>query len=249
MDNLNIAWCWPDILNLHGDRGNVMALIRIAEKMGLEPKVHKVVNYGDPIDFQNMDIVLFNPGEFKSIQYMINALSSVKGSLDDYIESGKVLLTVGTTGATFGKSIRKLDGTSWSGLGYLDMCCEERDSIQGDDLICCMRNTGFELNGSQIQVMDTFLNDDVALADVSYGYGNQGYEDKREGARYKNLYFTNMLGPVLVKNPWFTQWLIQEALKNRGEEAPHILGDESFDLEYKSIECIRKYNETKHLKG
>ena len=68
MNNLNIAWCWPDILNLHGDRGNVMALIRIAEKMGLEPKVHKVVNYGDPIDFQNMDIVLFNPGEFKSIQ-------------------------------------------------------------------------------------------------------------------------------------------------------------------------------------
>ena len=34
MNKLNITWCWPDILNLHGDRGNVMALVRIAEKMG-----------------------------------------------------------------------------------------------------------------------------------------------------------------------------------------------------------------------
>jgi lipid II isoglutaminyl synthase (glutamine-hydrolysing) len=248
MSSINIAWCWPDILNLHGDRGNVMALIRIAEKMGIEAKVHKIVNYGDPIDFENMDIVLFNPGEFKSNGYIINALSAVKNDLDAYIEGNKVLLTVGTTGAAFGKTIQKLDGTAWSGLGYLDMHCKERDAIQGDDLICRMRGTEFELNGSQIQVMDTFLDADIALADVSYGFGNCGYENKQEGARYKNLYFTNILGPILVKNPWFTQWLILTALKNRGETAPHILTDADFDIEYKSMECIRKYNETKHLK-
>ena len=39
MNKLNITWCWPDILNLHGDRGNVMALVRIAEKMKDNPTV------------------------------------------------------------------------------------------------------------------------------------------------------------------------------------------------------------------
>ena len=78
MNKLNITWCWPDILNLHGDRGNVMALVRIAEKMGLEAEVHKVVNFGDEIDLDNTDILLLNPGEFKSCEYIVNAFSRIK---------------------------------------------------------------------------------------------------------------------------------------------------------------------------
>ncbi len=245
MNSINITWLWPDILSLHGDRGNVMALERIAGKMGLETTVNKIINYGDTIDFENTDILLINPGEFKSIEYIINALSRSKAELDAYISSGRVILTVGTTGAAFGKTIHKLDGTRMRGLGYLDMECRERESIVGDDLITHMRGFDFDMNGSQIQVMDTYLHSDIALADVIYGYGNHSYEEKQEGARYKNLYFTNMLGPVLVKNPWFTQALIQQVLRTRGEAAPKVLGNADFDLEYKSMECIRRYNETK----
>ena len=245
MNSINITWLWPDILNLHGDRGNVMALERIAGKMGLQTTVNKIVNYGDPIDFENTDIILMNPGEFKSIEYIINALSRSQAELDSYIASGKVILTVGTTGAAFGRSIERLDGSRMAGLGYLDMECRERDSIVGDDLIMHLRDYDFDMNGSQIQVMDTYLHSDIALADVIYGYGNHSYEEGHEGGRYKNLFFTNMLGPVLVKNPWFTQALIQEILRVRGENAPKTLGDADFNLEYQSMECIRRYNETK----
>ena len=84
MNKLNITWCWPDILNLHGDRGNVMALVRIAEKMGLEAEVHKVVNFGDEIDLDNTDILLLNPGEFKSCEYIVNAFSRIKEDLIYY---------------------------------------------------------------------------------------------------------------------------------------------------------------------
>lgn len=247
MNKLNITWCWPDVMNLHGDRGNVMALVRIGEKMGLSVEVHKTTNFGDSLDFDHTDIILLNPGEFKSNEYIVNAFNNVKESLDAFVASGGVILTVGTTGAAFGKSIRRLDGSTLSGLGYLDIECTERDSIVGDDLITRMRGTDFELNGSQIQVMDTILGEDCALADVEYGYGNDGYEKKIEGARYKNLIFTNMLGPVLVKNPWLAQYLIQEAMKRRGVDVP-TLPPEAFDLERKSLECIRKYNQTKATK-
>lgn len=244
MNKLNITWCWPDVLNLHGDRGNVMALARIGEKMGLSVDVHKTTNFGDSLDLGHTDIILLNPGEFKSNEYIVNAFNNVKEQLDDFVESNGVILTVGTTGASFGKSIRRLDGSSASGLGYLDMECTERDSIVGDDLITRMRGTDFELNGSQIQVMDTVLRGDIALSDVEYGYGNSGYEQKSEGARYKNLIFTNMLGPVLVKNPWLAQYLIQEAMKRKGVQLPELPA-ETFELERKSLECIRKYNQTK----
>ena len=155
---------------------------------------------------------------------------------------------MGTTGASFGKTIRKLDGTSVAGLGYLDMECRERESIVGDDLICKMRETGFDLNGSQIQVMDTFLNSDIALGDVEYGYGNCSYEDCREGARTENLIFTNMLGPILVKNPWLAQELILRAMSNKGVMDLPKLEEGAFELERKSLECIRRYNQTKQNK-
>lgn len=246
MNKLNITWCYPDILSLHGDRGNIMALERIAGEMHIECRIHKVVNYGDPIDFEQTDILFFNPGEFKSNEYVINALSRQKEKLDRYVEGNKVLAVIGTSGAAFGKKIERIGLPDIAGLGYLDMTCRERDSIVGDDLICTMRGTGFELNGSQIQVMDTFLNrKEIALADVSYGYGNCGYEQKLEGARYKNLFFTNLLGPVLVKNPWLTQELIKEAMRNKGVAIEHSIPYEAFDLEIKSMECIRKYNEKK----
>ncbi|MBR7088625.1 MAG: hypothetical protein IKI38_04650, partial [Mogibacterium sp.] len=35
---INIAWMYPDTLYLHGERGNVMALVRYAQYLGLEPK-------------------------------------------------------------------------------------------------------------------------------------------------------------------------------------------------------------------
>ena len=42
---LNIVWAYPDILNLHGDRGNLLALERIAKMLEIETKVTKIENY------------------------------------------------------------------------------------------------------------------------------------------------------------------------------------------------------------
>ena len=52
------------------------------------------------------------------------------------------------------------------------------------------------------------------------GGGNNG-EDGAEGARYRQLYGTYLHGPVLPKNPWFTDHLIWQGLCHRyGAVAP-----------------------------
>jgi hypothetical protein len=49
---------------------------------------------------------------------------------------------------------------------------------------------------------------------VLAGSGNNG-EDGGEGARYRQVYGTYLHGPVLPKNPWFTDHLILAALRHR----------------------------------
>ena len=39
---LKIAWLFPDILYLHGERGNILALERLGAMMGLETEVAKI---------------------------------------------------------------------------------------------------------------------------------------------------------------------------------------------------------------
>ncbi|MBE6149619.1 MAG: hypothetical protein E7170_02720 [Firmicutes bacterium] len=244
-NSINITWCYPDILSLHGDRGNIMAFERICKMLDVEVIINRIDNYSDKIDFENTDILFFNPGEFKCIEYIVEALNKQKKELKKYIENNKVLITIGTTGAAFAKTIKRINKDDIDGLGFLDMTCEERDTIHGDDLIVKLYND-MEIAGNQIQVMETILNNEnIKFADVIYGYGNNGYEKKQEGAKYKNLIFTNILGPLFVKNPWYAEEIIKIALKNKKMKLDKVIDVENYDIEIKSLEAIKKYNEEK----
>jgi CobQ-like glutamine amidotransferase family enzyme len=76
---------------------------------------------------------------------------------------------------------------------------------------------GFENHGGR-----TYLDEDVnPLGEVVVGYGNNG-RDGTEGARRLNAYGTYLHGSLLPKNPWLTDQLILNALRQV---------DESFELE------------------
>ena len=80
-----------------------------------------------------------------------------------------------------------------------------------------------------------------------YGMGNNEKETKNEGAKYKNVIFTNALGPVLVKNPWYAETLIKEALAQKGIKIETTIPREDFEIELNSLECIKKFiNNTKN---
>jgi CobQ-like glutamine amidotransferase family enzyme len=57
-----------------------------------------------------------------------------------------------------------------------------------------------------------------ALGRVVYGLGNNG-EDGTEGAFYQNAIATYSHGPLLPKNPFVADWLIQTALRLKYGEA------------------------------
>ena len=244
-NELNIVWCYPDILNLHGDRGNIMALKKVGELLGLKVNVIKIEKYQDEINFSSADILFFNAGELKVVEPIVNTLEKNREKLEEYVNNNKMIIAIGTTGAILAKETIRTDGTIIKGLGFLDMNCKEREAIYGDDLVYKLsENENIEINGSQIQIIDTDLNECTPLGQVTYGYGNDG-KSKLEGAKNKNVIFTNCLGPVFVKNPWYAEKLIKTAMENKGCKIEKSIPDEEFDIERKSMECIKKYIEKK----
>ena len=251
---INIAWMYPDTLYLHGERGNVMALVRYAQYLGLEPKIHKIdmgTKGFNPLEY---DILFYGPGEITSFKSVIKDIGTYTRSLAEYVASGKILLVTGTTMAMFGERIRRFDpdapnksGEVIEGLCLIPVLSDEREYVFGDDEYIIAEYGGYsmELVGSQIQMADIeFLENSSysRFGSVVYGRGNNG-EDEIEGVVYNNSIFTNMLGPLLVNNPWLTVQILKKAAEIKGIEikAP----DPTYNLEVTSLNFKKEFIQDK----
>lgn len=212
MDKITIGWMYPNLLNLHGERGSVQALVEIGKQLGVETEVLRIEDFDDPIPFDKLDLLLFLPGEITTFTHIIPPLQA--SGLQKYLEQGGYLVAIGTSGLMFGNSIRREDGSTVKGLGYLDMNAKERKFVWGDDLYARINDSEQELIGSQIQMAD--VDAKHPLATTIYGMGNNN--TGAEGARWKNLIYTNCLGPLFVKNPWFGESILREILCQKNIE-------------------------------
>jgi CobQ-like glutamine amidotransferase family enzyme len=128
------------------------------------------------------------------------------------------------------------------------MECQERKSIYGDDIYFkTVDEPNQEIMGCQIQMMDITLNGIAPLGKLLYGKGNNGTND--EGAKYKNVIFTNALGPVLVKNPWYCETLVREAMQQKGVKIEKTIDAQEYEIELNSLTSIKEFIKKKaHLK-
>ena len=234
---INVLWMYPDILNLHGERGNAMAFEKIGKKLGLKVNIDRLDNIDEKIDFDKYDILLFNAGQLKEIEVLSNILSNQKDELDKYIKEDKIIFVTGTTISLFSNNISRLDNSNFKGLNIFDIDIKERDNILGDDLYFSFNN--MDIIGPQIQMIDIDIKEEKPLGKIIYGYGNNG--NSFEGARKNNVFLTNTLGPVLVKNPWLCEYLFDLVIKRKKikQKKKKI----AYELEKKSLEsCIEFVN-------
>lgn len=210
MNKINVGWMYPNLLNLHGERGSVQALVEIGKQLGIEVHVRRIEDFDDPIPYSDLDLLVFLPGEISVFPHLIPALRT--DALRNYLEHGGYLLALGTSGLMFGNTIRREDSSVITGLGFLDMTAKERKYVWGDDLHFYINETKQELAGSQIQMADVSAKN--PLGTTLYGMGNNN--SGAEGARWNNLIYTNCLGPLFVKNPWFAEKILKDILKQKG---------------------------------
>ena len=230
---------YPNILNLHGDRGNLMALKHFADILGLKLEIIRHEGRGKPVDLSSQ-LLFFTPGELCSMPSLIAALLPQKDALAEYLTKGGQIVAIGSSGAIFAQEIEFLEQGREPGLGFFDMVCKERSQVYGDDI-------SFEIDGeiqvlgNQIQVMDSFLSEtQPAFGRLVYGHGNNG-QGRDEGAQRGNLIFTNTLGPLLVKNPRLVLILLQK-MANALELGLRLeFSPEDIELEDNSARLINKF--------
>ena len=212
---LRLAHLYPTLMNLYGDRGNVLALRARCAARGIGLEVQEV-HPGTPWNPAEADLVFIGGGQDREQRRILADLQARAAALRDYRDADGVLLAVCGGYQLLGTSYRGLDGDDMAGAAVFDVVtvhpgprsprCVGNVVVlwEGDTLV------GFENHGGR-----TYLNQGAApLADVVRGWGNNG-GDGTEGARIRNAFGTYLHGALLPKNPRLADRLIQLALERR----------------------------------
>jgi CobQ-like glutamine amidotransferase family enzyme len=217
---INICHLYPDLLNLYGDRGNVIAIKKRCEWEGIEVNVTHI-SIGDSFDAEKYDMVFIGGGQdYEQELLRPDLLNEKAGEIKSYIEHGKVLLAICGGYQLLGHFYETLEGRKLKFLGALDFVTIAGTKRMIGNLVfeCDFLKSETDdgiLVGFENHMGKTFLGPGVKpMGRVVRGYGNNG-EDGFEGAVYKNTYCSYGHGSLLPKNPVLADYLIRSALKNK----------------------------------
>jgi CobQ-like glutamine amidotransferase family enzyme len=218
---LRLAHLYPDVMNIYGDRGNVIALRYRCERRGIEFAVDEV-NVGDEFDAAEYDLVLIGGGQDREQRRIADDLVAKGPAIRQAVDDGLPALAVCGGFQLFGHRYVDHEGGIIPGIGVFDL--ETRhpgpraDRCIGDVVMVTDIGdlVGFENHGGR-----TYLASGQApLGHIKRGFGNNA-EDGTEGARTRNAFGTYLHGSLLPKNPALADELIGLALKRRyGEDVP-----------------------------
>jgi hypothetical protein len=221
---LRVAALYPEQMNIYADRGNIIFLRRRCEWRGIGFS-YTAAGPGDPLDPAAHDLVYIGGGQDRDQRIVARDMLSTKGEgLAQAVGDGAVVLAVCGGYQLLGHSYQ-LGDERIAGLGLADL---ETRREPGSRLIgnveievdlggAPRRLAGFENHGGR-----TFLGSDATpLGRVIRGFGNNG-EDGLEGVRRANLIGTYLHGPLLPKNAWLADRLIQLALARREGSEPEL---------------------------
>lgn len=223
-----IAHMYPDLMNLYGDRGNLICLQKRIEWSGHQAEI-KAVNLRDQLDFAGIDMLFMGGGSDREQSLVYHDLLQKAGKLMQEIDNGLPVLCICGAYQLLGNYYKSFDGTMMDGLGFFDLHTEgKKDRLIGNILLESEmggRKTtvvGFENHGGR-----TYLNDKKLqpFGKVIKGFGNNG-EDGGEGLLYKNLIGTYLHGPLLPKNPGVADFFIQAMAMRKGIDLLSALNDQ-----------------------
>lgn len=241
---VHILWMYPDVLDMHGGRGDAMALLHVSNLLKLPCQIMRINTLAQEIPFDWADLMLFPSGDLSCMADVSRALLSRKAQFQRFAAENKIILAIGSSGAILADRLLDRAGQASPGLGLLHMDFTQRTKVFGDDIWIRLPD-GQEIIGNEIQLADVTLADgQEPFGQVIYGRGNDG--TGQEGARTGNVIFTHCLGPVLTKNPDFTAYLLKLAAERAGiASGMDALPEDQISLEREALADVRAFIEKK----
>ena len=224
---LELAYLYPKLLNIYGDRGNVLTLTFRCQTRGINLNV-TTISPGENVTGKDFDIFFIGGGQDEQQLLVSNDLQAKKKGLTDLIEDNVVFLAVCGGYQLLGKYYKASDGTEIPGIEALDLYTVAGKKRMIGNVLCEEIESGNTIVGFENHSGKTYLGTVQPLAKVIRGGGNNG-EDGFEGVRYKNVFGTYLHGSLLPKNPHLADKLIKLALERKGFKMPEIDLDDRFE--------------------
>ena len=216
---LNICHLYPDILNLYGDRGNILCMMKRLSWRGIDGNVDEV-SIGQKLDAKKYDLIFIGGGQDFEQEVLLPDLRSGKADdLKSAIEDGITVLAICGGYQMLGQYYKTWDGVQCDFTGALDLyTVGSKERLIGNDMFTC-DELGCEVVGFENHSGKTYLGPSVRpMGKVLAGSGNNG-EDGQEGARYKNVFATYSHGCLLPKNPQLADYILKTALARKYGQA------------------------------
>jgi lipid II isoglutaminyl synthase (glutamine-hydrolysing) len=212
---LRVCALYPSLMNIYADRGNLLVLERRCRWRGIGFSA-TAAELGDPLDPAGADLFYIGGGQDRDQKLCALDLATLKrDAVHQAADRGAVILAVCGGYQLLGRSYQ-LGEETLPGVELVDLVTvrSEDPRLIGNvaievELDPGVRRTlaGFENHGGRTKLGP----DAQPLGRVLNGYGNNG-ADGYEGVRRGNVIGTYLHGPLLPKNTWFADWLIQAAL-------------------------------------
>lgn len=218
---LKIVHLFPELMSLYGEYANLAVLRRRLERMGVTVEVIGVDCDSTP-DFSDADMIYMGAGTERNQKFALKKLLPYADALKAAAERGTLLLFTGNAMPMLGKTITDAQGASHDALALADFTTVESDKRTGVDIVAVPalweeQAVGFMNKCSVTKGITTPL-----FSALPLGFGNES-EGGAEGYVSGNVLATHITGPVLVKNPAFTDLVIRRLFAAKDWELPEKL--------------------------
>jgi CobQ-like glutamine amidotransferase family enzyme len=221
---LRVLSLYPEQMNIYADRGNILFLQRRCEWRGIE-FTWEGAGPGESVDPSAHDLFYIGGGQDRDQRAVAADMVETKqGALREAVDDGAALLAVCGGYQLLGESYQ-LGEETLPGLGLADLRTvrEEGPRLIGNVAIETELGgekrllAGFENHGGR-----TYLGPAARpLGRVVAGHGNND-GDGFEGVWRDNMVGTYLHGPLLPKNAWLADHLIELALGRRYGKRPTL---------------------------
>ena len=231
---LELAYLYPQELNIYGDRGNVLTLIARCNARNIELNI-TTIGIGEKVNPEQFDIYFIGGGQDEQQIEVAEDLEKKSKELISAIENHAVYLAVCGGYQLLGKFYKTSEGSEIKGIEALDLYTVAGDKRMIGNVLCLEMESGNTIVGFENHSGKTYLGSSLKpLAKVLRGGGNNS-EDSFEGVRYKNVFGTYLHGSLLPKNPFLSDKLITLALERKGLKMSDVkIDNELENLAHKS---------------
>lgn len=232
---MRILHLYYDLLNLYGEYANVLVLKKHLEDQGFEVEVDKLT-VKDKINFNAYDFIYCGSGLESNLKLALLDLRKREKSFKEALNSGTYMLFTGNAMELLGENIDEEEG-----LGVVPISSNTTSSRYTGDIVVENKNFG-EVVG--------FINKSTLIVENSkdmlfkYIFKDKSLKDANEGEgyRYKNLFGTHIIGPILSKNPKLIKYFVKQLARTKDRSFVYKEFDYKYEKQvYKvTLEALKK---------